>query len=179
MVGSYSCVHYQTTPWQGGRSSERRRVTHFCKQNNFQKRLRKAQRMSSRRAACSRHVACFFRKEFVPRLEPGPRRKRGPGFKTRGGDGSRWSPLRLAGSGLRFRGRFCRKIPSHQGGFYLCIFKKRGGPKTGPRNDRNLAGQASKSATFSPGYLESESGMSGGCNPTSGDFLPKFLSVSR
>jgi hypothetical protein len=48
------------------------------------------------------------------------------------------------------------------------LYAPRGGPKTGPRNDRNLAGLASKSATLSPGFLESESGMSGGRSPTSG-----------
>jgi hypothetical protein len=39
----------------------------------------------------------------LPRLDPGPGRKRGPGFKTRGGDGSRWSPVEMPSSGLTVR----------------------------------------------------------------------------
>ena len=129
-----------------------------------------------RRVLASRRL--LFLSLCVPRFDPGPRRKRGPGFKTRGGDGSRWSLFawpRLAGSRgaslVRAASDTVARLMPHKVTPALAITcrdqgKRKCQRKSGSRNDRNLAGLASKSATFSPGYLESESGMSGGRNPT-------------
>lgn len=57
---------------------------------------------SAAAAPRARVTPAAFSEDDVPRLDPGPRRKRGPGFKTRG---SKTAPdgRRLRGAALSFR----------------------------------------------------------------------------
>lgn len=93
------------------KSTPRKQRAQVCSAGNCYLGLAAVERVKQppRRASAepeARHVACFFPTEFVPRLDPGPRRKRGPGFKTREDAGSRWSPL-APGAALTVGEKMC------------------------------------------------------------------------
>ena len=125
----------------------------------------------------ARVTSAAFSESLCAAFRSRPRKEEGAGFKTRG-EGSRWSLFawpRLAGSRgaslVRAASDTVARLMPHKVTPALAITcrdqgKRKCQRKSGSRNDRNLAGLASEAATFSPGYLESESGMSEGRNPT-------------